>query len=440
MLIFHHKEIKRKKSHSSDCVHYRYNHKKCVKFTSSFFVHLFVVTTIMATSPSRFVIAMNILTDRIHIREDIAVQRQPEPDAHNQIVLNEKWPAQIVNGKGRSMTIPLDDIGTHLMVAKDRDQSKHIRKTLNSLAICNCSNGRTLKRFQLSRCMQICSHQHRQQQHSPKFKRKRKQSDNNGNSNHISMEKREHLTLIHGIDAISNSALSNQRIVPIQSSELTSLAKYKKRAAAIHRHRIPIIELNEKSLNNNNAHETNILSRIQVTTNLHEMALHPDKKKHLVNSKNIDIKNNHSASHGVDESMVLKYETDHLNANKMVERKKRSISKTTIPKPMHGNAKNMTEWQPLDWSLQKTVLSAAAAVAAPPPSSPTKDDSTNIKSTENAYFDSAEQNRGGVAKIIATATVDANRTNTPTTSSKYNPLLDFTSNFFSFFAVCFARK
>lgn len=411
----------------------------------------------MATTPDR-TIAMDILND--HSTNGIDAQVLPITNRHNQIVvLNEKLPSQKVNNRVHSsMTMPLSSKLHGLIVesAKSRDQSKPVRERI-TMPLCNCLNEKSTKSH-VSNCMQICSrhqqqHQHQrqqkqqqQQQNSNKFKRKRKQSINQRKF----AQKREHLTLIYRIDAISNSTQSNRRIVPIQSTEMTA-AKFRRKSPSYYHHQkqniastgdgVADIHIHEKSLNNSNAHETNKPNQSQIQaltpTNLQEMVFYRDKR--LGNFQNIDIKNNRWQSSAIDEDdndgdndddddddaidepRVLNKKIVQSNDGKNVKRKTRSIVEETaaveaavveeareIPSKQIDTM-NMTK---SDW--QKTMLSATK-------------DSTSIKSTVNGIFDSSNV-RGGIAEIIgspnavasidAVTGVDANRTTDSTASSK----------------------
>lgn len=476
MLIYYHKEKRRKQSpQTNDCVHQRCYQQKCMTLMSSFFVQLFIVTTIMATAPKHSTVAMDILNDHSTNSIDGQVLILPATNQHHQIVLNEKWPPhQKINHRSRSsMTaLKLRGIKADEYKAASRDQSKPVRD--NSISkppsSCNCSTGKSTKstKFHVLSCMQICSrqplpqqqqpHQHHRQPHSNKFKRKRKQ---NINQRKFAAQKREHLTLIYGIDAISNSTQSYQRIVPIQSSEMTATKFRRKSPSNKYRQQYnsvavsaadadvapAAVHIDEKSLNHSNAHETNKPNHIQIQaltpTNLQEMAFYSDK--HLGNFQNIDIKNNRWQSNAIDDAIdepkVLNNKIVQSNDGKNVKRKTRSIKDEgakaeaaavqeeerrvrRIPSTQI-DAMNMTK---SDW--QKSVLSATKY-------------SSSIKSTVNGIFDSSKV-RGEFAEIIgtsntvaladvataATVNVDANRATDPTASCKY--LFSFLSLFVSF--------
>lgn len=388
MSTCHYKERNKRKSHFSDYIHHRYHQPKCITLTSSFFVHLFIATTIVASQPDQSV-AMNILNDRNDIHEEAQVLASVEMHT---IVLNEKLSSHKSNAKGRSMAIPFK-FGSDLLLAEDSDQSKSIRNTPNG-PTCNCSNGKSANVL-VSSCIQICNHRqhHRSQQqqqhehqpkHSKKLKRKRKQNT----QNHL--ERREHLTLIYGIDAISNN--TEKSIVPIQSGEIMA-TKFRRRPT----HRRTTTR-DEKSSNNNNAREMNRHSRFQATYNLHTMAFQPDE--HFVNLQTIDANNNRMKSSATQMQNIAVDNTVDTNYDKSVKRITRSIARKLLS--TQSDEQNMTEWQVS--VVRKTPLSATI--------------STTIKSTVNGNFDSSTR-RGGADEIIGSVAVGANRSSASTASSKY---------------------
>lgn len=375
MSTYHSTQRKRNGSHVSDYAHHRYHQLKCITFTSSFFLHLFIATTIVASQPDQSV-AMNILNDRI--RDDAASIE------HHQIVLNEKLSPQKFTVKGRRMTMPFP-FKSHLLLDKDSDQSMLIRESIYGPA-CNCSNGKSTK-MPMASCMQICNYH--QQKHSKKFKRKRKQNS----QNHV--EKREHLTLIY---AISNNTVKSQRIVPIESGEMME-TKFRRKPT----HRHPTTQFDEKSLNNNNAYETNVHSRTQATYNSHKMAFQPDE--HLVILQNIDDKNNRIKSDATQFQRTTVDESVDSNYGKSVKRIARSIGTEMLS--TQSNEKNMTKWQAS--VFERMLLSAT-------------EDSTNIKYPVNGNFDSTMQ-RGGADEINGSVVGNTIRSNTSTEFSEYRILL-----------------
>lgn len=441
MLIYHHKERRRKQSRrTNDCVHRYYQ----LTFISSFFIQLFIASTIMAIVMDHSV-AMDILNDRSINGGNAQVLNDIK--RHNRIVLNEKLPPQKVNFRGySSMVMPLvsKSHGRTDETAANKYQSKPVREN-TSMPPCICWNGKSTK-FHVSSCMQICGRQQQQQQqrqhqqHSSKFKRKRKPSIN---QRKFTQKRTEHLTLIYGIDAISNSTQSkkNERIVPIQSSELTAAKFRRKSQSYYHRQHYndnvgdgaaaAVAAIVEKSLNNGNAHETNKPDQIQVRTptNLQEMAFY--SSKHLGNFQNIDIKNNRWQSNAIDDAIdepkILKNEIVQSGDGKNFKRKIRSLDvapAATITTKQEGveklpstriDATNMTD---LVMDSHKTVLSATK-------------DSSSIKSTVNGIFDSSTV-RGGIAEIIGSLSgvaattsvasvstdVDANHNTAITTTGK----------------------
>lgn len=433
MLIYHHKERRRKRSFSG-CIRNRCQQQRCITYTSSFFMQLFILTIIMAKTLDRSV-AMDILNDHStsdNVDENVLLAAI-NPHRH-QIVLNEKLPPQKVNHRDYgSMTMPLASKSYGLMAehTANRDQSKLVRENIIA-SLCNCSNGKSTK-FHMSNCMQICDRQQQQhrQPHSNKFKRKRKQSINQKKF----AQEHEHLTLIYGIDAISNSTQSKQRIVPNQSSEMTAVKFKRKSPTFYHRQHYTnldavTIRIDEKSLNNSNAHETNKPNhnQIKASTNLQQMTFYSDKQ--LGNFQNIDIKNNRLPyiDDATDEfNVVNNNKIVQSSVGKNVERKTRSIendgkdgyseSEETRTKilPTQIDAMNANA---LNW--QKAMLSRTK-------------DSSSIKSTVNGIFDSSKI-EDGIAEIIgtsnagtagatvaaATAAMNATRINDSTVSSKFS--------------------
>lgn len=389
MWTYHNEERKRRKSHFSDYIHHRYHQPKCITLTSSFFMHLFIATTIVASQPDQSV-AMNILNDRNGIHEEAQVLASIEM---HKIILNEKLLPHKSNAKGRSIAMPFN-FQSDLLLAKDSDQSKSIRNTPNGPQ-CNCSIGKSAN-VMASSCMQICNHhqyhwsqqqhEHQPKHYSKKLKRKRKQNIQNR------MERREHLTLIYGIDAISNN--TERSIVPIQSGEITA-TKFRRRPT--HRHtNAP----DEKSLNSNNARETNRRSRLQATYNsMPAMAFHSDE--HFVDLQSIDANNNRIKKQM--QSIAVEKTVD-SNYGKSVKRIMRSIAGEMLS--TQSDEKNMTKWHD---AVVQNKLPLSATI------------STTIKSTVNGNFDSSTR-RGGADEIIGSDAVGANRSSASTVSSKYNQL------------------
>lgn len=447
MLIYQYKERRRKNSHSNDCVndyfsthhhnrhqhhhHYQnrhhYKHHKYITFTLSFLVHLLIATTIMAASPDHSV-AMNVLTDRIHVREELSDIADPQVLSktsieNHQIILNEKIPSlslssssssNKLNGEGQSMKKAHFEIKAHRPALPkhtiNRDQSNNLQENHNS-RMCNCSHGKWAT-FQRSNCMEICSEN---VLHSKKFKRNRKPTKRK------SMEKREHaqcLTLIYRMDAISNNRTqSNKIIVPNQSSGM--VLKFHRKPIQ----RKTIDRFNGKaSSNDGNAYETNKHHQIDSTaTNFHKMGFHLDATvptptpipaapaSHLVNFKNIYAQNkrmkNNAAAHdkNVDNAIMLKYEIIDSNGSRNVKRKARSIPAQTTTK-MPSNQFNGKSWAKWQTTRQQNATLTTTTV------------SSFTKSTTNAIFDSSKL-RGEAVEINAIV-FNANRSIDSTTSSK----------------------
>ncbi|XP_031622005.1 uncharacterized protein LOC116340015 isoform X2 [Contarinia nasturtii] len=389
MLKHHQNERIQKKSHLNaiKCVHQHrecchcYYHQKCITFTSIFFIHLFIVSTIMASTSDHTVVdEMNILNDQLNGVDGSQVVLLPALNQH-QIVLNELLPpSQKATARGRSISMPLVSKSNRLLTkhvaasALTIDHSTNVQESSSS-TLCNCLNRKTLVKLRAFGCMQICA---RQQQYSKKFKRKHKLN------NRKIVQKREHLTLIHGFNAVSNSTQQlneYSKKCPIQSDERVVWAKFKRKP--LHRHTTYTTTIDEKSLNNS-THETNKLNQISAsTTNLHEMTSYSDN--HLRTLQNMDFKNNRQKSSAVTQisnndkditSMMFKYESIELNGGWNGKRKIRSIAKVTVT-PTPTDAINMT----------KSILSA------------TTKDSNNVKSTQNGIIDSSIP-RGGVTEII----------------------------------------
>lgn len=431
MFIYQYKERRRKRSHSSDYVHHHHHyycyHRKHVTFTSSFLVQLFIATTIMATSPDASV-AMNVLNDRIHVHEELAEisesQVRPSSIENHQIILNEKhhYPSKLLqssspslsssstfklqklNAKGQSTHEPIAyEIKAHHLMAKhvlNKDQSNGVHGNLNG-RMCDCLHG-MWKKFQSLSCIEICSVN---RLHSKKFKRKRKLIKRNSM---VEYEHSECLTLIYQMDKIGNSTPSNKTIVPNQSSDLMQKFQSKPRQQQ---------NIGKKTANNDaKAYETIKHNQIDSrATNFHRMDFHlematttppPTPPSHLLNSKNIDTKNNrpkNTASlhdKNVDKTIVGKSKTIDSNSSRNVKRMARSIA-TRVPSNQF-NTKTWTKWQTI--RQQNATLSA------------TKVSSTRPSPPANAVIDSSEP-KGEVVEINATV-FNANRAINSTTSSK----------------------
>lgn len=263
--------------------------KTSLMLMSSLCIHLSIAILASKLSGS---LALNILDDRIHIREDLTrTKGQMHSPPLHRIFLNEKQTPQADAAKANQPYFIMDDHDVK------RDQSTEDN---NNAVKCDCSDGKSTG----SNCWHIC-HTVRRTRKSEQFGRNR--------------ERAKHLTLIFGSDAISNA----HRIVPIQSAALTSIFQRKASPSV------------EQSLNN--AYETRKYS--QATIHLHGMG----RDSRILKESNVkNIRQNLGETVNIrraGESMELNYR----NADrKRGRRAKRQTVATEMP-ASHNEANYLTK-------------------------------------------------------------------------------------------------